>query len=150
MGKDELTLLVLCRLNENLNLVTDFEVRIVTELRGGDDTFALGADVHYYFPLVNCCNDTFYDLVLDDLQKGLIVKLGIFLLVDGCCSVILESIPIEVLGSYGSVESLLFRLFCFYFLHYGSFIYHGGLLYCGSLHDAIVNFFCHNLLNESN
>ena len=39
VGDDELALAVLCALYKDFHLVTHFEVRIVTELRGGDDAF---------------------------------------------------------------------------------------------------------------
>ena len=41
VGKDQLTLSVLCGLYIDLNFVANFEVRVVTELRSRDDTFAL-------------------------------------------------------------------------------------------------------------
>ena len=51
--KDELSLLVFRRLYVNLNFVTYFEVRIVTELWSSDDTVALVADVNDNLSLVD-------------------------------------------------------------------------------------------------
>ena len=53
MAEHELALLVLCAFYVNLNLVTYLEVRVVTELRYRDDTFALAADGYDNFALVD-------------------------------------------------------------------------------------------------
>jgi len=99
VGEDELSLAVLCGLDENLDLVTDLQVRIVTEFRGGDDTFALRADVDNHFPLVDCGDDTFDDLVLDNLREGLGVQFVVLGFVCGLYAVILKSIPVKLFGS---------------------------------------------------
>ena len=67
MGKDELAFLVLRRLNVNLNLVTNLEVWIVTELWSLDDTFALVTYVDDNLSLGDGGNGSFNDLVLNDL-----------------------------------------------------------------------------------
>ena len=67
MGKDELAFLVLSGLNVNLNLVTNLEVRIVTELRSLDDTLALLTYVDDDLSLGDGCDGTLDDLVLNDL-----------------------------------------------------------------------------------
>ena len=67
VGKDELALLVLCGLDIDLYLVTDLEVRIVTEFRSLDNTLALVTYVYDHLSLRDSGNDTFHDLVLDDL-----------------------------------------------------------------------------------
>ena len=81
VGNDQLALAVLGVLDEHLDLVTDLEVRVVTELGGGDDTFALGADVHDDLTLVDRGDDTLDHLVLGDLLEGLVVQGGHFLAV---------------------------------------------------------------------
>jgi hypothetical protein len=64
VGDHQLALAVLSGLDEHVDLVTDLEVRVVTELGGGDDTFALGADVDDDLALVDRGDDTFDHLVL--------------------------------------------------------------------------------------
>ena len=73
MGKDELAFLVLCGLNVNLNLVTDLEVWIVTELRSLDDTLALVTYVDDNLSLGDGGNGSFNDLVLNDLDRKSVV-----------------------------------------------------------------------------
>ena len=63
MGKDELTFAVFSGFNEDIHLVTDLKVRIVTELGGGDDAFALVTDVDDNLPLGDGGDGT-----LDDAQ----------------------------------------------------------------------------------
>ncbi len=74
MGKDELAFLVLCGLNVNLNLVTNLEVWIVTELRSLDDTLALVTYVDDNLSLRDGGNGSFNDLVLHDLGESLVVS----------------------------------------------------------------------------
>ena len=74
MGKDELAFLVLCRLNVNLNLVTNLEVWIVTELWSLDDTFALVTYVDDNLSLGDGGNGSFNDLVLHDLGESLVIS----------------------------------------------------------------------------
>ena len=64
MREYELTLLVLLVLNVNLYLVAYLELRVVTELRSGDDTVALVTDVNDYLLLVYRNYGTLYHLVL--------------------------------------------------------------------------------------
>ena len=99
--KNELSFLVLRGLYVNLDLVTNLELRVVTEFRSGDDAFALVADVHEDFPLVDSCNCTFDNLARLDLGEGLVVSC-----LDGglvhitVCSLLLECVPVELLWSY--------------------------------------------------
>ena len=93
----ELAFLVLSVLNVNLNNVTGFQLGVVTELAGGDDTVALVADVYDYFLLVNADNSTINNLVLADLVKGLVISLVELFLADVYCRAILKLIPVEVL-----------------------------------------------------
>ena len=53
MRKNELSLLVLCRLYVNLNLVANLELRVVAELRYRDDTLALTSDGYNNLTLVD-------------------------------------------------------------------------------------------------
>ena len=111
MGNDQLALAVLGVLDEHLDLVTDLEVRVVTELGGGDDTFALGADVHDDLTLVDRGDDTLDHLVLGDLLEGLVVQGGHFLAVLTGDGVVLESVPVEILRRDGGVEGGLLGFF---------------------------------------
>ena len=101
MRENELSFLVLRGLYVNLDLVTNLELRVVTEFRSGDDAFALVADVHEDFPLVDSCNCTFDNLARLDLGEGLVVSC-----LDGglvhitVCSLLLECVPVELLWSY--------------------------------------------------
>ncbi len=67
MGKDELAFLVLSGLNVNLNLVTNLEVWIVTELRSLDDTLALVTYVDDDLSLGDGGDGTLDNLILNDL-----------------------------------------------------------------------------------
>ena len=111
MGDHQLALAVLGGLDEHLDLVTDLEVRVVTELGGGDDTFALGADVHDDLALVDRGDDTVDHLVLDDALEGLGVEGGDFLAVLTGNDVVLQGIPVEILGGDGGVEGGLLGFF---------------------------------------
>ena len=101
VGKDQLTLPVLCGLYIDLNFVTNLEVWVITELRSRDDTLALVTYIDDNFSLVDAGDCSFHNLVLDDLGKGLVISLFNFFLV--CFSVdfgaSLEGFPIEVLRS---------------------------------------------------
>ncbi len=100
VGDDKLSLAVFCRLDENLYLVAYLEVRIVTELGCGDDTFALCADVDNNFALVDGGNDTFNNLIFSDLGEGLLV-LGDGFIPLGCIyAFILKGFPVKILGCY--------------------------------------------------
>ena len=112
VGEDELTLAVFGGLDEDFHLVTDLQVRVVTEFRSGDDAFALGADVHDDLSLVDRGDGSLDDLVLDDAGEGLVIEFFVFLPVFSDDTVILESIPIEVFGIYRCVESGFFNFFC--------------------------------------
>ena len=107
VGDDELTLAVFCAFNKHFHLVTDLEVRIVTELGSGDDTFALCADVHHNLTLVDGGDDTFHNLVLRYLGEGLLVSFEGFFLGAFLHTLVLECIPVKILGSNGGVEGLL-------------------------------------------
>ncbi len=101
VGKDQLTLPVLCGLYIDLNFVANFEVRVVTELRSRDDTFALVTYIYDNLSFVDAGDGTLDDLVLDDLGKGLVI--GLFNLFLVCFSVdfgaSFKGFPIEVLWS---------------------------------------------------
>ena len=106
MGKDELTFLVLGGLNVNLNLVTNLEIWIVTELRSLDDTLALVTYVDDNLSLGDGGNGSFHNLVLHDLGKSLVVSVLDRLLVLAAVNLgaALKSVPVEVLWRHGSVE----------------------------------------------
>ncbi len=94
--KNELSLLVLLILYVDFNLVAYLQFGIVAELRCGDDTIALIADVDDYFLLVDGDNFSLYDLMLRHLVEGFVVGLCQVLLVDFYVSTILKLFPIEV------------------------------------------------------
>ena len=96
MREDQLTLLVLSALYVNLYLVTDLQIRIVAELRSGDDTIALVADVDNNFLLVNRDHCTFYYLMVGYLAQGFVISLVEFFLADTSTCSILELIPVEI------------------------------------------------------
>ena len=65
--KNELSFSVLCRLNIHLYLVSDLKVRIIAELGYRNNALALAADSNNNFALVHRCNNTLYNIVLNDL-----------------------------------------------------------------------------------
>ena len=134
VGDHQLALAVLGGLDEHLDLVTDLEVRVVTELGGGDDTFALGADVHDDLALVDRGDDTLDHLVLGDLLEGLVVQGGDFLAVLTGDGVVLESVPVEILRRDGGVEG---GLLGFFFLDRSLYL---------SLFCHVLDFFRHSFL----
>ena len=97
MGENELTFLVFGALNVNLYGVTYFKVRIVTELRSHNDTFALVTDVDNHFPLADGCDCTFYNLALCNFGKGFLVSLGNLSPV-AVLTFILKCIPVKISG----------------------------------------------------
>ena len=126
-------------LDEHLDLVTDLQVRIVTELRGGNDTFALGADVHDDLALVDGRNHTLDHLVLGDLLQGLVVLGGNLCAVLTGGAVVLESIPVELFRGYGSVQHSLLGFFLDGSLHFGNFNLRG--FHLGSFFHHVFDFF---------
>ena len=138
MGDDELALAVLCGLDIDLDLVTDLEVGIVTELGSLDDTLALVTYINDNLPLGDSCDSTLDHLVLNDLGKGLVIGLLDFLPVALSVDIraVLESVPIEILGSHGGVEG---RFLCFFNFCLGSL-----RLDLLRLDGGIHCFFCHN------
>src|SRR5574344_149083 len=100
MRKSELASLILCGLYIHFNLVSDFEIWIVTELRSRDDTLALISDINQNFSLCDGGNCTFNDFVLNDFRESLIIHLLDLLLVCTVIGFILECIPIELVGIY--------------------------------------------------
>ena len=97
MRQNQLSLLILCVLNVNLYDVTGFQLGVVAEFRGGDDTIALVADVDDYFFLVDADDLTVNDLMLADLVKGLVVRFVKLLLADISGRAILVLFPVKVL-----------------------------------------------------
>ena len=94
--EDQLTLLVFSALYVNLYQVADLQVGIVAELRSGDNTVALVADVDNNFLLVNRDDLTFNYLVVGYFVKGFVVRLVKFFLANTSGRTILELIPIEI------------------------------------------------------
>ncbi len=93
--EQQLAFLVLLVLHINLNNVAYLQVGIVTELRSGNNTVALVADVHDNLFLVEGDYLTLYHLVLTYLVQGLIVSLGECILADVHCRTILKLFPVE-------------------------------------------------------
>ena len=73
--KYQLTLLVLLVLDIDFHLVANLQVGVVAELRSGDDTIALVADVDYHLFLIDGDDSTLDHLVLLDLVESLVVGL---------------------------------------------------------------------------
>ena len=94
--KLQLTVLVLLALNIDLYLVADLEIGVVAELRCGNDTIALVADVDNDFLLVDGDNGTLNHLVLLDLVQGLVVGLGQFAFAIASLGTALKLVPVEV------------------------------------------------------
>ena len=65
--KNELSFSVLCRLDIHLYLVSDLEVRIIAELGYRNNALVLASDGNNNFALVHRCNNTLYNIVLNDL-----------------------------------------------------------------------------------
>ncbi len=108
VGDHELTLAVLGALYEHFHLITHLEVGVVTEFRGADNTFALGADVHHHFALVDGGNDTFHNLVLGDLGEGLLILGKGFFLGTLLHTFVLKGIPVKFFGCHRGIEFLNF------------------------------------------
>ena len=97
MREHQLTLLVLGILYVNLYNVTCLQVGIVTELRSGDDTIALVAEVNNDFILVDADDGSINNLVLAYFVQRLIIRFVKLFLADVGHGAILELIPVEVL-----------------------------------------------------
>ena len=106
MRKSQLTVLILGRLDVNLDLVADLQIRVVTELRNGDDTLALVADIDDHFALVDTDDRTFGHLVCGDVRKSLVISLAdlLFGLVVNA-QVVFKRVPVKV---------LVCNFFCFF------------------------------------
>ena len=104
--KSQLTVLILGRLDVNLDLVADLQIRVVTELRNGDDTLALVADIDDHFALVDTDDRTFGHLVCGDVRKSLVISLAdlLFGLVVNA-QVVFKRVPVKV---------LVCNFFCFF------------------------------------
>ena len=96
VGEHELTLGILLVLYVNLNLVTNLQLGIVTELGSGDDTVALVTDVYNHFLLVGSDNGTFYYLMLAYLVECFVIRLLEVVFADVSACAILKLVPIEV------------------------------------------------------
>ena len=115
--ESQLTVLVLGRLDIDFDLVADFQIGVVAELRNGDDTFALVADVHQHLALGDGGYGTFYDFADVDVRKRLVVSLGdLCLVLVVNAQVVFKCVPVEI-RVHDSV---------FYFFH------------CGNLCDTIA------------
>ncbi len=138
VGKDQLTLAVLGGLHIDLDLVSDLQVRIVTELGSLDDTLALVTYIDDNLPLGDGCDGTLDHLVLHDLGESLVIGLlnlfPVVLSVD--LGAALEGVPIEILGRDRRVEG---RFLCFFHFCLGSL-----RLLLNGLDGGIQCFFCHN------
>ena len=105
--KNQLSALVLGRLDIDLDLVADLQVGVVAELGNGNDTLALVADVHENLALGNARNGAFHDLADIDVRQRLVVSLCDLLLgmvIDP--QVVLIRVPVEIL-----VRDYIFRFF---------------------------------------
>ena len=94
--KLQLTILVLLALDIDLYLIADLEIGVVAELRCGNDTIALVADVDNDFLLVDGDNGTLNHLVLLDLVQSLVVGLGQFAFAIASLGTALKLVPVEV------------------------------------------------------
>ncbi len=71
-----MSLLVFLVLDEHFNGVTNGQVGVVAEFAAGDDTFALVADVHDYFAVVDAGDNTVNDVIVGNLVQRCLVGLG--------------------------------------------------------------------------
>ena len=89
-------MLVFLVFNVNLNLVTNLQVGVVTELRSRNDTIALVADVNNHFLLVDRDDSSLDNFVILNLVQCVVVGFRlIFFAHAGACA-ILKLFPIEV------------------------------------------------------
>ena len=61
--------------NENLNIVTNLQVGVVTEFVQWNNTIRLVADVNHYLALVDCNNGTFSYFFVLNCVKAFVVGL---------------------------------------------------------------------------
>ena len=96
--KGQLSVLVLGRIDIDFDLVAYLQVGVVAELRNGDDTLALVADVYQNFTLGDGGYGTFDHFADVDVRQRLVVSLGdlgLVLVVNA--QVVLKRIPVEIL-----------------------------------------------------
>ena len=96
--KGQLSVLVLGRLDIDFDLVAHFQIGVVAELRDGDDTLALVADVHQNLALGDGGYGTFDHFADVDVRQRLVIRLGDlgFVLVVNA-QVVFKRIPVEIL-----------------------------------------------------
>ena len=82
--------------NVNLYLVADFQVGIVAEFAGGDDTVALVTDVYDYFFLVYGNHCSLDNLMLADFVESLVVSLVKLFLADVYVRAVFKLVPVEI------------------------------------------------------
>ena len=78
VGEKQLTVGVFLTLDIDLNLVTDFEIGIVTQFGSGDDTVALESDVDNGLTVADADDSTLNYLLLGEGFEGLLVLFGHF------------------------------------------------------------------------
>ena len=96
--ESQLAVLVLGRLDVDLDLVTDLQIGIVAELRYGDHALALVADVHQHLALGDGRYGTLDHFADSDVRKRLVISLGDLLLgLIVHAQIVLEGVPVEIL-----------------------------------------------------
>ena len=94
----QLTVLVLGRLNIDLDLVSDLQIGVVAELRNGNHAFALVADVHENLALGDGRNGTLDHFAHGNVRERLVIRLGDLLLrLIIHAQVVLKGVPVEIL-----------------------------------------------------
>ena len=74
--KEQLAVGVFLALYVHFNLVTHFEIGVVAQLGGGDNTVALETDVHNGFAVADAYNGTLNDFLLGERLESLLVLFG--------------------------------------------------------------------------
>ncbi|EJW96687.1 hypothetical protein EVA_15207 [gut metagenome] len=97
MREHELATLVFLIFDVHFNRVTYLQVRIVTELAGGDDTVALVADVNYNFALTDSDDCTVNHFVFVYTTEGVVVSLFLFFVaLRNLSCAVFECVPVKV------------------------------------------------------
>ena len=98
MAEHQLAVGILLALDVDLDLVAGLQVGIVAHLGGGDDTVALGADVHNDFAVVDGDDGTLDDFLLGERVEALLVSVvvGTSLLLFDFTGFLVDGVPIEI------------------------------------------------------
>ena len=98
VAEHKLAIGVLLALDEDLNLVAGLQVGVVAHLASGDDTVALGADVHHHLAVGDGHHGALDDFLLGERVEALLVGIvvGTSLLLFDFTGFLVDGVPIEV------------------------------------------------------